>query len=590
MKTITHLKEKLLNKMDYYKKHENEPIDSWLRFKEIFNKSGVQGLVGLLESITGDESIKYVFKISQHMNYLVHHEVNIGNALSELIDFCPHFCRVYGGTMARVAPDIKKGDNPFNLKNIKYPLEREILLMEYLDHCTKLSSYIRSERISIGKIMSAIKQVLIAVKMAQKHCDFTHYDLHSSNVMMKKCDPDMVMLYVFEEDKFLVPTNGSYPVIIDYGFSYANTLDNNYLWPNMCHTHAGMISCKFDKFADVKLFLVTISGELSECRDTNTSIKKLSNICKNIFRELKIDWESGWDKKFSKSIADYALSIMEPIESKSALFNKYDYHCLDLIESLIILPFEERDYSKIEMSFKMFLSEFVKIEKEIGNDYYSLYLLKSIVDYARMVRADYSVRATRDSAVFTFRENVTNKLDEISKFFNVKQINFEKLLCGLLCFASNVEGLYHEKLNRQIEYKEDEYAKLPVSSIEEIFKIIDFNIQDEYVFNKKTIVKVIDYTKKEMYDIKVSDVIIDEINSTEPVMRGEELFKLIKEGSKNSREIPSKRSRRVSASKDSRTASKDSRTASKDSRTASKDSRTASKDSRTASKDSRTVH
>jgi len=532
--------------MEYYKLHENEPIEKWLRVKEIFRKPGVQGMVGVFESTSGktsealaeagktsvsasiktSETHEYVFKVSRYVNYLIHHEINIGNALETIREYCPHFCRVYGGTVANCSPDVKC-ENPFLLTKVKYPIEKEVLLMEHLSNSSKLSSYVRSERIDLERIISAIKQVLIGVLIAQQSVSFTHYDLHSNNVMMRKCDRDLVHFYITPELNALVPTHGSYPVIIDYGFAYANTLDGNYLWPSMGHTKAGMSSDRFDRYADPKLFLVTIASELEECRDECAEIKKLNNIVRNAFGPLKIDWESGWDTKFSKSIADYALEIMEPIQGRSHLFSKYDYHCLDLIETLIILPLEEKDFSKAELSFKAFLNEFVKIEEIIGNDYYSLYMLKNIVDYARGVRASYANKVSRTDAVNTFRELVYKKIDEITKYVDMKHVHFEKMLCGLICFSECVEGIYYARSQKELAHKTSEYSKLPFASLEELFRIIDFNIQDEYEVNMNTTIRVIDSVKKRCFDLKLTPELIEDLNNTEPALRGDELYAVL---------------------------------------------------------------
>ena len=59
-----------------------------------------------------------------------------------------------------------------------------------------------------------------------------------------------------------IPTNGHYPVIIDFGFSYINDMKDGPLWPSMAHTCVGFMSDRFDWVADPKLFLVTVSGEI----------------------------------------------------------------------------------------------------------------------------------------------------------------------------------------------------------------------------------------------------------------------------------------------------------------------------------------
>ena len=61
----------------------------------------------------------------------------------------------------------------------------------------------------------------MALQIAQTKLSFSHYDLHSLNILVKSCSVDAVFLYVIDENTHIcIPTLGHYPVIIDYGFAY----------------------------------------------------------------------------------------------------------------------------------------------------------------------------------------------------------------------------------------------------------------------------------------------------------------------------------------------------------------------------------
>jgi len=93
----------------YYEKNKHLPWEEWLKVKKIFARPGKQGLVGLMCG-KEDESIIYVFKISQSINYLVQHELSVMTSINEIADFCPHFCRSIGGITCQVDPEnVKKG-------------------------------------------------------------------------------------------------------------------------------------------------------------------------------------------------------------------------------------------------------------------------------------------------------------------------------------------------------------------------------------------------------------------------------------------------------------------------------------------------
>lgn len=507
---------------------ENKHLDwkEWLDVSQIFPRPGKQGLVGILQS-KKDPSIKYVFKLSQYTNYLVQHELAVMKSLNRISPFCPHFCQGFGGILANVDPKMRKDGNPFDTVDVKYPIDKEVLLMQHLENTSKFYNYIRSTKISDASLYSTVKQTLIATAIAQRKCKFSHYDLHSNNIMMKKCNKDLVFLYILDENnQYCVPTYGNYPVIIDYGFSYADTLEDGPLWPSLGHTDVGFMSDRHDEFADPKLFLVTVSGEIHEKRDNKKS-RKMKNIVKNMFSPLKIDYQSGWDEGEKKAASDYVLDMVKDYNTRSELFDHYDHYCIDLIQSLVVLPLEEQSYKHIDKSYTAFLDEFVKIETEIGNPYYSLYVLKGIVDVAREVRSDYYNKNCRVDAVNHFRDCLYERVDRIAKYCRLKNVHFEKMLCGLLCLARDIEGILHDVIETRMKQKQKQYAKLPLKTIEQMYAVLEFNIPDKYEFNENSTVMVFDCVNETCSMLELTPEQSEHINSTDSICRGTEIYQFI---------------------------------------------------------------
>ena len=512
--------------LQYYNDNKDKDWQEWLTFDKILDKPGKQGIVGLFKTKDGDKP-KYIFKLSQDINFLINHEVTIMNGLSDISSFCPHFCKGFGSIKCKTEPKYKKDNllNPFDIKS-KYPVENEVLLCEFIDKSAKFYNYIRSEKIPEDVLYSIIKQVLLAVSIAQKQKKFVHYDLHSFNVMIKKCNKDLVFLYkIDDENEFCVPTLGYYPIIIDYGFSYISDMEDSPLWPSMGHTNVGFMSDRFDWVADPKLFLVTVSDEIKNKRGTNKS-KKLRRIVKNMFAPLTIDWRSGWDDIEEFSASDYVLQFLEIYNDVSKLFDDYDYYCIDLIESLIILPIEEQSYEHIDKAYKSFLKEWVKIENEISNHFYNIYILKQIVEIARDVRADFMNEETKNAAVATFKQNVFITIDKVSKYATPKKLDCEKLLCSMLLLATNIEGILFNITKKTMRKKEKEYQKLPVKSIDEIYAIISTNLGDDYVYNSNTNVVIIDAHAKNVDVYKIEEDDLDDINELSHLARGSYIHSL----------------------------------------------------------------
>ena len=61
-------------------------FNEWLEFDQTFENPGKQGLVGLLKptkNIKDNKDPKFVFKISQYINYLVQHEYTVMTLISK---------------------------------------------------------------------------------------------------------------------------------------------------------------------------------------------------------------------------------------------------------------------------------------------------------------------------------------------------------------------------------------------------------------------------------------------------------------------------------------------------------------------------
>jgi len=557
--------------LEYFEENKNKKWSDWLLFDKYFNNQGKQGAVGLFKKknvfkvgdtvyykkrdinvkiieidykdnsyhiqIEGDDRIlctleenlqiiskddsedMFVFKLSQYTNHLAYHEMIIMQGLKNICSYCPHFLKGYGVLKVPIEPRFKKADNPFIITS-KYPIEKEILLCEYVNNSSKFYNYIKSKNVHEDNLYSIVKQVLMAICIAQKEKKFTHYDLHSNNVMVKKCNKDLVFLYKLDEDNhFCVPTLGYYCVIIDYGFSYISDIDDSPLYTSLCHTDVGFISDRFDWVSDPKLFLVTVSDEIKDKRRTKKS-KKFRRIVRNIFAPLNIDWESGWDEGVKKGAVDHVVNALQNYNNVSKLFEEYDYYCLDLLQSLIILPLEPQDYSNIQKSYEMFLTEWVKIEYEITNQFYNIYILKEIIDSARMVRPEYMKSETRENAVGIFRRSLYESLNKITKFCIPKNIHFEKLLCSMYVLAKNIEGILYEIIEARMKVKNKEYSKMKLESPEQIFATINVNLQDDYKYNENTQVLIIDNVNKCNNIFTIPPEELDNVNSINPLAQG----------------------------------------------------------------------
>lgn len=511
---------------EIFENNKHKHYKEWLDFIKVLDKPGKQGVVGLFR--IKDTKYEVIFKLSQYINYLSLHEAGVMEGLNEISKYCPHFCKSIGIVNCEIdAKYREKKDNPFVIEN-KYPILTDVILSEYIDNSSKLYNYIRSDKIDEDVLYSIIKQILLSLCIAQKKKKFSHYDLHSFNIMIKKCDKNLVLLYKIDDDnQFCVPTLGYYPIIIDFGFSYISDMNDSPLWPSLAHTDVGFLSDRFDWVADPKLFLVTVSDEIKLKRNTKKS-KKFRRIIRNIFHPLNIDWESGWDEYEDNGVSHVVIKHLEKLnDNHSELFKYYDHYCIDILQTLIILPIEKQDTKNLDNSFSVFLKEWVKIENEITNPFYSLYILKGIVDIARDIRHLYISSETRIDAIRLFRHSIYEILEKISKFIKVRDVHYEKMLCSLYVFSKALEGFFYETSNNLLKEKFGDYEKLPLKSIEQIFAVISTNLPDDYVYNENTKIVLIDSVEEQMSEHSIDKDEIKNINDITHLARGTYIHDII---------------------------------------------------------------
>ena len=149
----------------YFEKNKDKPWNEWLKFDKLLDNQGKQGMVGLfnLKDENEEDNIKYIFKLSQSLNYLVYHELTVMQGLSSISNFCPFFCKGIGSIKCKVEPK-RKIKNPFDIKS-KYPIEKEVLLCEYIENSSKFYNYIKTKDIKEEMLYSIVKQVFYVEKI-----------------------------------------------------------------------------------------------------------------------------------------------------------------------------------------------------------------------------------------------------------------------------------------------------------------------------------------------------------------------------------------------------------------------------------------
>jgi hypothetical protein len=487
-------------------------------------KQGVTGLVSIDDTI-------YVYKISQFMNHLTNHEHLILNGLADIKEFCPHFCNVLPLKKYPIHYNFcHKDQNPF--EECEKPLYLEVLLMEYVKDSLPLYDLIKEPTIPMYHLMSYIKQVMMGIIIAQRTKDYVNYDLHSLNVLMKESRLDDVSLYVLDDENvFAVPTYGFIPVIIDHGFSYSKDILSNPSYISAAYTDMGYMSPAKDTLADAKIFLISLAEDFKECGLTKSKTK-FRNIVKNFFKHIPVKWRSGWDIPTTESIITYISSYITNAHEESYLFDNYSHICMDILQTLIILPYNPHIKGSLRDLRKAYLTlvfEFSKIEKEINSPLYSLYVFRELVDIARPLKNGYMNPETSEQTVLYFKNEMFTSINKILKFCHLKNVNFEHLLCAMFSFSEQLEYQLYHMLNKCMKNKLKIYEAMEIKCIEYMYAILDINFQDTYKYNDRTVLHIYN-CKEQVHDVinfsDVEDDMLHAINNTPKHSQGAMLYSL----------------------------------------------------------------
>jgi hypothetical protein len=172
-------------------------------------------------------------------------------------------------------------------------------------------------------------------------------------------------------------------------------------------------------------------------------------------------------------------------------------------------------------------------------------------------------------AVDNFKRETLAAVDRVAKFCNPK-LNWERLLCTLLCLGKNIQNYCHDKVSRLSQTKEKDYKTIPLGSTFEIYKAIEANLPSEFVFDKHTVIYTWNADKENSSKTTLDQTLVYVLNETHPAERGEvykeymehpERFETIKIKSRassskgSSKEASSKASSRASSKASSKEAS-----------------------------------
>ena len=564
-------------------KEANAVFPDFLEYTGPLLKKGKQGLVGFLTDKTSGK--KHVYKISQYLDFMIDQEYRVLLDLNTLRDYCPHFVKMYGKMSIPLVANFKCAPNPFESNPSYKTIVGDMLVIQHLEDCKKFFKYIKNDRCSTIELVSIVKQTLLASAIAYQKVKFTHYDMHSDNILIQECDPNSVFLYIVDNEYHLVPTYGRCPIVIDFGFSFSKSAENYRMNCSLAHTKYGFVQCKEDAHTDAKLFLLSVSTEINKYKKSNMS-QIFRNVVKSLYKDARVDLDCGWDNRQKSNISDDFMEDFERTFEKSKFFEKQGDYIVDLLQTLAVLPLVYRQTNeKTKDLLSLVINEFAKIEKLVNDDFYNMFILKEIIVSVGKNRDLYTSGYTRADAVANFKNDTLAAVDRVAKFCNPK-LNWERLLCTLLCLGKNIQNYCYDKMKQLTREKEKDYKTIPLKSTIDIYKAIEANLPSEFVFDKHTVIYTWNADKENSSKTTLDQHLIQLLNETHPMERGE-LYKEYTENPEcfkvSSRESSRKESSKASSHKASSKASSHKESSNKESSKASSNKESSNKESSKAS-------
>lgn len=173
------------------------------------------GAYGNVYSVTfDDEEALFLIKVSD-MEDLTH-ELSVGlNISNHMRSLIPNFAYIYGGFTCSLP--IVSGDDVINLCSSDSEKVTHIMY-ENIRPGIPLGKSI--ETITVDNLYSVFSQISLSIMMANKLYNFTHFDLHQENIVMRDNDLKTFQIKYTHQGRDYYVKSSKIATIIDYGMSY----------------------------------------------------------------------------------------------------------------------------------------------------------------------------------------------------------------------------------------------------------------------------------------------------------------------------------------------------------------------------------
>ena len=168
---------------------------------------------------------------SESSNNLIH-ELFVGYQLNSLRPYTPNFAMAYGGFKC-TSPIINSDKDVVSWCH-KSSSPINYMLYENINPSESAKSYM--DNANLDSFLNIYMQLLFSLRLAKKHLDYTHYDLHTGNVLIRYINnnnknnnsKDFIIPYITENNKIEYLRTNVIATIIDNSFSHVEVDGKSY--------------------------------------------------------------------------------------------------------------------------------------------------------------------------------------------------------------------------------------------------------------------------------------------------------------------------------------------------------------------------
>lgn len=474
--------------------------------------------------LINNKDVNFIWKICESWDFTLFAEYNILKELEEMNEWCPHFVKSYGIVSLPIHPSFSSEPKkyvPFNYskktsESVRKKCINHVLLIEELEEHLSVYDYLNivdeNDTNQLNNIIySIIMQTLLSIRIANEYCDFTHYDLHTSNIMMEDTDDDY-RLYITKGGNYFFKTYGLSTMIIDTGYSFSNVLKEKPLDTCITNFTTGYTPICSNINHDYRTFFINMIGDFPKSKQTNHIRENFKHTINKFYKKSHIDMDAGWLKlnKDKIFVLKYYINDMTTLCSHKSIFYDYSVQCFDVLSHLLKAPkninlINEHSEYKINKKlhkekFMTFYKNFVRIENKLGNgSTFRKYIWKTFVDIMFNHYDSYSTQFDMDL------QSLLKQYDIVINNFDFKDL-YDSLKEYMVCYEDAIYCAYKEI------YKQNIMDFKNVPSADEWLKLMQQMFSPNIIINDTQKITVYDSINHKNHEIKISSDEIIEFN------------------------------------------------------------------------------